>query len=132
LASMLLNTLHLPVSHFTSGPFTPDSHKDKLDQVYSLASRDDLMNVFWLWFGHYHVPLDVFFLLVATLGILLAVSPPHNPRFLRESCGTSEADCCYIATDLPSIHHVDDQWGQVCSVGLDSRMFYRVRRTTMR
>lgn len=74
LASMLLNTLHLPVSHFTSGPFTPDSHKDKLDQVYSLACRDDLMNVFWLWFGHYHVPLDVFFLSVATLGIMMAVS----------------------------------------------------------
>jgi hypothetical protein len=86
LASMLLNTLHLPVSHFTSGPFTPDSHKDKLDQVYSLASRDDLMNVFWLWFGHYHVPLDVFFLLVATLGIMLAVSPPHNPGSRKKNC----------------------------------------------
>ena len=71
---MLLNTLHLPISYFTTESFTTDGHQQKLDRVYGLACRDDLVNVFWIWFGHYHVPLDLFFLCSCMSGILLAVS----------------------------------------------------------
>lgn len=79
LASMLFNTLHLPISHFTFGSFTPGKHKERLDKVYKLACQDDLLNIFWLWFGHYHVPLDVFFLVSAIFGIMFSVSLILNP-----------------------------------------------------
>ncbi|GHJ85496.1 hypothetical protein NliqN6_1898 [Naganishia liquefaciens] len=72
-ASMLLDTLHLPISYFISDSFATEGHKQKLDQVYTLACHDDLANVFWLWFGHHHLPLDMFFLFSSMFGILIAV-----------------------------------------------------------
>lgn len=74
LASMLLNTLHLPVSYFHRAPVSSRGHREKLDHVYDQACRDDLKVVYWLWFGHHHLPLDLFFLITTLIGILLAVS----------------------------------------------------------
>lgn len=74
LASMLLNTLHLPVSYFHRAPVSSRGHREKLDHVYDQACRDDLKVVYWLWFGHHHLPLDLFFLTTTLIGILLGVS----------------------------------------------------------
>lgn len=85
LASMLLNTLHLPVSHFGRASIFSSKHRDKLDHIYDQACRDDLKAVYWLWFGHHHVPLDLFFLFTALLGILLSVSARRLAVFPAET-----------------------------------------------
>lgn len=75
LASMLLNTLHLPVSYFHRAPVSLRDHREKLDQVFDQACRDELKVVYWLWFGHHHIPLDLVFLIITLIGILVAVGP---------------------------------------------------------
>lgn len=98
LSSMLLNTLKLPVSYFTTArPST--TYREKLDQVYTQALEEDLMVVFWLWWGHYHAPLNVIFLLATFSAVSMSVSTPSCSSRVRLLCSEGELTAVILMTD---------------------------------